>query len=592
MVAKRENDFAVTFLVHAETVQGEQIRIVGSCPELGSWNADLGIDLATDAGLYPRWRATVYFRAPPEQSAIVVNYKYVRDHTFKGAGLLWESLPEENQPESHSTRSVCLEPASSSPGSSTEGEWLVCDPGLGLLRTENITFIPKCKVATDGCFANAYVLDSIGESLGFGAFGTVSRCFPAESENGHCHCLAAKQIVKSGLKQRDADNLFGPTGAEGEIGLHMAQKHPNIVRLVEVFDEPGQVTIVMEACDGGDLLSHIQDHKRAFSVGFSEQAASVLLSQLLSALDYLHQQRIVHRDTKCENILLLHRNIPLEKNSCKLCDFGLAARLSEKGTLQTPVGSLDYAAPEVLQKAACYGTPADLWAAGVIWFMVLSGIPPFFAETDRDVVQKIRKCEYSLHGDLWDKVSENVKSNLRGLLCVDPDRRRATADAVLDSTWDQMKLSDGPCIPVTFYVHAQTQMGEILRLVGSSAEIGEWKPDSGVVLTTNAGLYPQWKATVHFKAPPGQRSHMDVQYKYILDRRSSGQGLGWESMSWNRHFRLMLEYDSENAVPRWSLKQSKSNSGSEPEVDQARKHQSTVRADVNVSLCQFDHFNT
>lgn len=591
MVAKRENGFAVTFLVHAETVEGETIRIVGSCPELGNWNADLGIPLATDPALYPQWRATVYVRAPPEQSAISMNYKYVRDHTFRGAGVLWESLPEENQPESHSTRSVCLEPASSTSEPGTEGEWLVCDPDLGVLRTENITFIPKCKFAADGSFEEAYVPDSIGESLGFGAFGTVTRCFGVESEYGNCHCLAAKQIIKTGLRQRDVDNLLGRTGAGGEIGLHMGQKHPHIVRLFEVFDEPGRLTMVMETCDGGDLLSHIQDHKRAFSVGFSERAADVLLSQLLAALDYLHQQRIVHRDTKCENILLMHRNIPLEKNSCKLCDFGLATRLPEKGILQTPVGSLDYAAPEVLQKTANYGTPADLWAAGVIWFMVLSGIPPFFAETDRDVVQKIRKCEYSLHGDLWDKVSESVRNNVRGLINGDPERRRATSDAVLDSTWDQRTAPDGICIPVTFYVEVETKVGEVLRLVGSSPEIGEWNADSGVVLTTHAGLYPQWKATVNFKAPPGQRSHMDVQYKYILDRRSSGRDLGWESMSWNRHFRLMLEYDSENSMSSWSLKNSEGSGGSEPELHLARSPKSIVRADMSVSLCQFDHFN-
>lgn len=587
MVGKYENGFAVTFVVHAETVEGEMIRISGSSPELGCWNPDLGIALATDAELYPQWKATVYFRAPPEQSAIVVNYKYVRDHSFQGDGMLWESLPEESQPESHSTRSVCLEPTSPS----TAGEWLVCDPGLGVLRTDNILFIPKCKVAADGSFGDSYVLDEVGERLGFGGFGTVSRCFHVESEDSNCHCLAAKQIAKSGLKQRDVDNLLGPSGAEGEIGLHMKQRHPHIVKLIEVFDEPFQITLVMETCDGGDLLCHIQDHKRAFSVGFSEQAAALVLGQVLSALDYLHQQRIVHRDTKCENVLLQHRNIPLEKNCCKLSDFGLAARMPEKGALQLPVGSLDYAAPEVLQRRANYGTPADLWAAGVIWFMVLSGIPPFFAETDRDVIQKIRKCAYSLHGGLWDKVSESVKRNIRGLLNADPEMRRATADAVLDSTWHEMKLSDGHCIPVTFYVKAETQMGEILRLVGSSAELGGWNPDSGVTLTTNAGLYPQWKATVHFKAPPGQRSHMDVQYKYILDRRSSGHGVGWESMPWNRHFRLILEYDSENGISGYSLKQSASNSGSEPEVDQAKNAANMVRSDMKVSLCQFDNFH-
>jgi len=219
--------------------------------------------------------------------------------------------------------------------------------------------MPGCSAARSEVFESSY--DLVGDKLGYGAFGTLWRCWKIRPGAKNGHAFAAKQMDKSQLMQYDVWNLFGSekTEGEGEIKLHLRQKHPHIVQLFEVFDEALKVTLVMEACDGGDLFHHVTSHKRLCGVGVSEEAATAVMAQMLSALDYLHQQSIVHRDVKCENVLLRHRRLALERNTCKLCDFGLASHLPLGGVFQEPVGSLDYAAPEMCKRGCKRGLPMD-----------------------------------------------------------------------------------------------------------------------------------------------------------------------------------------------------------------------------------------
>jgi len=567
---------------------GEVIRLVGSSEELGGWNPDAGVVLTTSPNLYPQWTGNVYFKAVPEQSAIEIEYKYVRDRTSMSDGLVWESLREKKPSKN---RQLCLQIGDAK--SSAQGTWFVCDPSPGLQRASEVIFIPACKFARDGAFESSYQL--IGEDLGFGSYGTVRRCWQLQSEAKDCHSFAAKQIVKAKLKQTEVHKLMGSETTEGEIALHMAQSHPHIVELFEVFDEPGQMVLVMEACDGGDLLDYVQHHAMKFGFGVSEEASTTVMGQLLSALDYLHQQRIVHRDVKCENVLLRHRCTALENNVCKLCDLGFAARLPEDGFLKDPVGSLDYASPEVLTTPTSYGTSSDLWAAGVVFYILLSSQQPFFADTDREVVQKIRGCMYSMEGDMWDTVSETSKTFIRGLISLYPGRRHTAAAALLKRF---TALFDGPSIPVTFQVKAETRMGETLRVVGNSAELGDWDPASGLALTTNPEMYPEWRATVYLRAPFSRKGLMDVEYKYVRDRRCVDGVCSWEEMPWNRRFKLMVDYDWPGERSKSGISQSGSGvhqaaSPQSSDGDMAVSQQSGAMClpHFEVGVCKFDHFN-
>eukprot|EP00441_Pelagodinium_beii_P017183 CAMPEP_0197658420 /NCGR_PEP_ID=MMETSP1338-20131121/45227_1 /TAXON_ID=43686 ORGANISM="Pelagodinium beii, Strain RCC1491" /NCGR_SAMPLE_ID=MMETSP1338 /ASSEMBLY_ACC=CAM_ASM_000754 /LENGTH=551 /DNA_ID=CAMNT_0043235005 /DNA_START=69 /DNA_END=1721 /DNA_ORIENTATION=+ len=521
--AARQVEISVTFQVLAETKVGEIIRIIGSSESLGSWEEGSGVELTTTPELYPAWTATVCFKAASRRSIIEAEYKYVRE--CPRGGLHWETMPN---------RQIRLQLGYDSP-SSGEGTWLVCDPGLDHARTKEVTFLPVCRAARMEPFEDSYHV--MGDKLGFGAFGTVWRCWRVHSKAPQGHSLAAKQLEKSKMTQRDVWCLFGSEKSEGEINLHLAQKHPHIVQLLDVFDEAFNVTLVMEACDGGDLFNYVVSHTKSSGVGVLEQAATVVMGQLLSALDYLHCQLIVHRDVKCENVVLRHRHLDLERNTCKLCDFGLAARLPPGGMLQEPVGSLDYAAPELVQKAPCYGTPSDLWAAGVMLYMMLSGEAPFLADTDNKVLQKIRNCEYSLEGSVWSQVTNDTKSYLSGLLTLEQDQRQEIA-----ATIRQLTLPSGFCIPVTFKVQAPTQPGETLRVVGSAEELGGWDAGSGALLATRPGLYPEWTATVYFKLACRQ-SVLDLEYKFLRDGCLHGRGFSWETGP-NRRVTLELGYES------------------------------------------------
>jgi len=170
--------------------------------------------------------------------------------------------------------------------------------------------------------------------------------------------------------------------------------------------------------------------------GFSEQAAAVVTRHLLSALAYIHSVHIVHRDLKCENVLLCKVDVPVEQNIYKLCDFGFAARDRGEG-LTDRLGSPDTVAPDVLKGS--YSTPADIWSAGVLMYMMLSATPPFSGNSDGEVLKKVRNGTYSLVGHPWDDLTEAPKQMISSMMTVD-SRQRPTAVEALEAEW----LKDTP----------------------------------------------------------------------------------------------------------------------------------------------------
>lgn len=211
-----------------------------------------------------------------------------------------------------------------------------------------------------------------------GCFASVWRCRRRDQSDGAE--FAVKCIETTLLLERDRRHLFGYRGAEGELALHTdCARHPHVVELREVFDGgssqsptfPAKVSLVMELCGGGSLaglLDALAINKDGEQSGLSVQGSAQALKHLLSAIQHLHEKRVVHRDVKCDNVVIAEPVVivPAERATFKLCDFGLAVRLQEEGSsLFGRVGTPHCVAPEVLNREA-YGRPCDLWAAGCV----------------------------------------------------------------------------------------------------------------------------------------------------------------------------------------------------------------------------------
>jgi serine/threonine protein kinase len=257
---------------------------------------------------------------------------------------------------------------------------------------------------------------SVGNLVGAGSFSVVR---------------AAKDIATG--KQVAVKVFSQKTRRESilsELRVLQTLRHPNILTYVEHFEEEGQMLLITEFMEGRDLLSAVVDRG-----SYPEEDARRVISQVLDALTHLHAKRVAHRDLKLENIMLCS---PLDSTTLKLIDFGLAGQLSDnKPHLSEVCGTPSYAAPEVLQRNAQYDTQCDVWAVGVMLFMLLSGEPPFQAKTLPQLVKLVRSGSYSFEDPAWELVSEEAKSLVQTLLTVDP-RERPTAERALQHPWLQL----------------------------------------------------------------------------------------------------------------------------------------------------------
>mmetsp|Transcript_14511 Transcript_14511/g.14121 ORF Transcript_14511/g.14121 Transcript_14511/m.14121 type:complete len:173 (-) Transcript_14511:730-1248(-) len=166
----------------------------------------------------------------------------------------------------------------------------------------------------------------------------------------------------------------------------MEVDHPNIIKFYETYKDNKYYHIVMEFCDGGELF------ERLIEIGsFSEKDAALIIKQVLSAIKHLHDKNIAHRDLKPENIIFEDNDT--NKMKVKLIDFGLSKILGlNKKEMLTKLGTPYYVSPEVLEGS--YNKMCDLWAIGVITFILLSGTPPFNGRSELEIFNKIRCCDY------------------------------------------------------------------------------------------------------------------------------------------------------------------------------------------------------
>ncbi|XP_038641328.1 calcium/calmodulin-dependent protein kinase type II subunit beta isoform X49 [Scyliorhinus canicula] len=254
------------------------------------------------------------------------------------------------------------------------------------------------------------------EELGKGAFSIVRRCVKLSTGQEY----AAKIINTKKLSARDHQKL------EREARICRLLKHSNIVRLHDSISEEGFHYLVFDLVTGGELFEDIVAREY-----YSEADASHCIQQILEAVLHCHQMGVVHRDLKPENLLLASK---CKGAAVKLADFGLAIEVQgEQQAWFGFAGTPGYLSPEVLRKEA-YGKPVDIWACGVILYILLVGYPPFWDEDQHKLYQQIKAGAYDFPSPEWDTVTPEAKNLINQMLTINP-AKRITATEALKHPW-------------------------------------------------------------------------------------------------------------------------------------------------------------
>ncbi|KAH0724310.1 hypothetical protein KY284_000175 [Solanum tuberosum] len=257
---------------------------------------------------------------------------------------------------------------------------------------------------------------SLGRKLGQGQFGTTYLCV----DKVHGKELACKSIAKRKLNtEEDVEDVR----REIQIMHHLAG-HPSVVQIVGAYEDAVEVHVVMELCAGGELFDRILQRGH-----YSEKKAAELARVIVGVVEACHSMGVMHRDLKPENFLFINQD---EDSPLKTIDFGLSVFFKPGEIFTDVVGSPYYVAPEVLRKH--YGLECDIWSAGVIIYILLSGVPPFWEETEQGIFEQVLKGELDFVSEPWPSISESAKDLVRKMLVRDP-KKRLTAHEVLCHPW-------------------------------------------------------------------------------------------------------------------------------------------------------------
>ncbi|KAM3293182.1 hypothetical protein ACQJBY_036632 [Aegilops geniculata] len=269
---------------------------------------------------------------------------------------------------------------------------------------------------------------SIGKELGRGQFGVTHLC----THRSTGEKLACKTIAKRKLANKeDVEDVR----REVQIMYHLSGQ-PNIVDLRGAYEDKHNVHLVMELCAGGELFDRIiaKGH-------YTERAAAALLRAIVGIVHTCHCMGVMHRDLKPENFLLLSKG---EDSPLKATDFGLSVFFKEGEVFRDIVGSAYYIAPEVLKRR--YGPEADIWSIGVMLYIFLAGVPPFWAENENAIFTAVLRGQVDFNGDPWPNISAGAKDLVKKMLNINP-KERLTAFQVLNHPWIK-EDGDAPDTPL------------------------------------------------------------------------------------------------------------------------------------------------
>lgn len=292
-------------------------------------------------------------------------------------------------------------------------------------KSRNASDVPS-EAAASGGFptilqsktGNIKELYTLGKLLGQGQFGTTYLCV----ENATGNEYACKTIAKRKLTmQEDIDDVR----REIQIMHHMAG-NPNVISIVGSYEDAVSVYVVMELCAGGELFDRIIERGH-----YTEKKAANLSRVIVSVVDACHSAGVIHRDLKPENFLFVNED---EESPLVSIDFGLSVFFKPGEKFYDTVGSAYYMAPEVLRKK--YDQGCDVWSAGIIIYILLCGVPPFWDETEEGVYEQVLDGELDLESGPWPSISESAKDLIRGMLIRDVTQRMSATE-VLNHPWIQ-----------------------------------------------------------------------------------------------------------------------------------------------------------
>ena len=252
------------------------------------------------------------------------------------------------------------------------------------------------------------------KQLGKGGYGKVYEV--KNKKTGEIR--ACKHLSK--LNVKDLDKF------RREIKIMKKMDHPNIIKIYEVYESERSLYIIMEECKGGEIFDRIIEHIQNKQM-YSEKDAANIFQQVMSCIQYCHNKNICHRDLKPENLLYLNPGSEKD-NPIKVIDFGLSQACDR---LKTKVGTAYYVSPEILN--GNYTHLCDIWSAGVILYILLSGDPPFNGPNDSAIYQKVAQMKYTFPENKWKNVSNEAKDLISHMLV--PEKERYTASQVLEHNW-------------------------------------------------------------------------------------------------------------------------------------------------------------
>jgi len=271
------------------------------------------------------------------------------------------------------------------------------------------------------------------KSLGEGTFSRVKEGIYNETQTPVAIKIINKEVGSVLLKP---EMLFN------EVKILKKMENPYIIKLFDIFETDRELFLVMELVTGGQLFERIAEREQ-----YSECNAKEVMRQLCTAIEYFHSLGIVHRDLKPENLLLLNSS----DTNIKVTDFGLSRifdtlNTTDQQMMTTVCGTPIYVAPEILESNG-YDKEVDMWSAGVILYVLLSGYPPFYSENEPELYEIILSGDYFFHSPYWDGISREAKDLIAHLLARDP-KKRLSASEVLQHNWFKSDSSHTPMSPV------------------------------------------------------------------------------------------------------------------------------------------------
>ncbi|KAJ4799722.1 Calcium-dependent protein kinase [Rhynchospora pubera] len=289
-------------------------------------------------------------------------------------------------------------------------------PVSAVMKRGGFAFDPNTNYVLGHKTPNIRDLYLLGRKLGQGQFGTTYLCTEISTGIDYaCKSIAKRKLIS----KEDVEDVR----REIQI-MHHLSGHKNVVQIKGAFEDQIYVHIVMELCQGGELFDRIIQRGH-----YSERKAAALTKIIVGVVEACHSLGVMHRDLKPENFLLSNKDDDL---SLKAIDFGLSVFFKPGQIFSDVVGSPYYVAPEVLRKN--YGPEADVWTAGVILYILLSGVPPFWAETQQGIFDAVLKGAIDFDSEPWPVISNSAKDLIRRMLNPRP-AERLKAHEVLSHPW-------------------------------------------------------------------------------------------------------------------------------------------------------------